>query len=57
MLEDGSGTVTGSYGIHQVPETYVVNRQGRIVAHLAGPITAPGFRSEFRSALVEAAAA
>jgi cytochrome c biogenesis protein CcmG/thiol:disulfide interchange protein DsbE len=57
MLEDGSGSVTGSYGIHQVPETYVLNRQGRIVAHLAGPITAPGFRSEFRTALAKAAAA
>jgi len=56
MLEDGSGSVTGSYGIHQVPETYVLNRQGRIVAHLAGPITAQGFSGEFRSALAKAVA-
>lgn len=56
MLEDGSGTVTGSYGIHQVPETYVLNRQGRIVAHLAGPITAAGFSGEFRSVLAKAVA-
>ena len=40
MLEDGSGKVTGSYGISQVPETYVLNRQGRILAHIAGPIVA-----------------
>jgi cytochrome c biogenesis protein CcmG, thiol:disulfide interchange protein DsbE len=56
MLEDGSGKVTGSYGISQVPETYVLSRQGRVVAHLAGPITAPAFAGEFRAALVKAAA-
>jgi cytochrome c biogenesis protein CcmG/thiol:disulfide interchange protein DsbE len=56
MLEDGSGKVTGSYGISQVPETYVLNRQGRVVAHLAGPITDPQFAGEFRSALAKAVA-
>jgi cytochrome c biogenesis protein CcmG, thiol:disulfide interchange protein DsbE len=56
MLEDGSGRVTGTYGISQVPETYVLNRQGRVVAHLAGPITDPSFAGEFRSALAKAAA-
>jgi hypothetical protein len=29
MLRDGSGRVTGSYGISQVPETYVLDKQGR----------------------------
>jgi cytochrome c biogenesis protein CcmG, thiol:disulfide interchange protein DsbE len=56
MLEDGSGRVTGSYGISQVPETYVLSRQGRVVAHLAGPITDPGFAADFRDALAKAAA-
>lgn len=56
MLQDGSGNVTGSYGVSQVPETYVLNRQGRVVAHLAGPITDPSFAGEFRSALERAAA-
>src|ERR1700751_3123908 len=56
MLEDGSGKVTGSYGISQVRETYVLNRQGRVVAHLRGPITDPGFAGEFRSAIAKAAA-
>ncbi len=55
MLDDGSGNVTtGSYGVTQAPETYVLNRQGRIVAHLAGPITDPGFAVQFRSALAKA---
>jgi cytochrome c biogenesis protein CcmG/thiol:disulfide interchange protein DsbE len=56
MLEDGSGTVTSRYGISQVPETYVLNRQGRVVAHLRGPITDPGFAGEFQSAIAKAAA-
>lgn len=56
MLADGSGRVTGSYGISQVPETYVLNRQGRIVAHLAGPLTDPGFGGRFHRALEKAAA-
>ena len=56
MLQDGSGRVTSIYGISQVPETYVLNRQGRVVAHLAGPITDPSFAGEFRNALAKAAA-
>jgi cytochrome c biogenesis protein CcmG, thiol:disulfide interchange protein DsbE len=57
ILDDGPGNVThGKYGISQVPETYVVSRTGEIVAHLAGPITTPGFAAEFRSALAKAAA-
>jgi len=51
MLQDGSGAVTGSYGISQVPETYVVGANGKIVAHLAGPINSPAFASAFRAAL------
>lgn len=56
MLRDGSGNVTGSYGISQVPETYVIDRQGRVVAHLAGPITDPAFAGQFRSAIAKAVA-
>jgi cytochrome c biogenesis protein CcmG/thiol:disulfide interchange protein DsbE len=54
MLQDGSGNVTGRYGITQVPETYIVDRAGRIVAHIAGPITGSGFAGEFRRGLAEA---
>jgi cytochrome c biogenesis protein CcmG, thiol:disulfide interchange protein DsbE len=53
MLDDGPGSVTGSYGISQVPETYVVNASGKIVAHLAGPVTDPVFAAKFRAALRE----
>ena len=51
MLEDGSGDVTRSYGISQVPETYVLDARGKIVAHIAGPINGSGFAAQFRAAL------
>ena len=51
MLKDGSGNVTGDYGITQVPETYVIDANGKIVAHLSGPIDEPGFAARFRAAL------
>lgn len=57
MLQDGSGDVTsGRYGVNQVPETYVLDRNGRIVAHLAGPITDSAFSARFQAALAKAAA-
>jgi cytochrome c biogenesis protein CcmG/thiol:disulfide interchange protein DsbE len=54
MLQDGSGKVTKRYGISQVPETYVLDRQGKVLAHLRGPITDPGFADQFRSAIAKA---
>jgi cytochrome c biogenesis protein CcmG/thiol:disulfide interchange protein DsbE len=55
MVEDGSGDVTsGRYGVAQVPETFVVGRNGKIVLHLAGPITTPSFSAELRRALAAA---
>jgi len=52
MLEDGSGDVTtGRYGITQAPETYVLNANGKIVAHFAGPIDDPAFAAAFQAAL------
>jgi cytochrome c biogenesis protein CcmG/thiol:disulfide interchange protein DsbE len=56
MLQDGSGSVTSRYGISQVPETYILNRQGRVVAHLRGPITDPGFAGQFQTAIEKAVA-
>jgi cytochrome c biogenesis protein CcmG/thiol:disulfide interchange protein DsbE len=54
MVQDGSGDVTGSYGITQVPETYVLDRSGRVVAHLAGPINDSAFASGFSQGVQEA---
>jgi cytochrome c biogenesis protein CcmG/thiol:disulfide interchange protein DsbE len=51
MLDDGSGGVTSSYGISQVPETYVLDSRGKVVAHLAGPVNGSEFASVFHAAL------
>lgn len=51
ILQDGSGDVTGSYGISQVPETYIVSAKGKIVAHFAGPIDGGDFGPQFAAAL------
>jgi len=55
MVQDGSGDVTtGRYGVSQVPETYVVGRTGKILLHIAGPITGSPFRQEFARSLAAA---
>jgi cytochrome c biogenesis protein CcmG, thiol:disulfide interchange protein DsbE len=55
MVQDGSGDVTqNQYGISQVPETYVVDRSGRIVLHIRGPVNASAFAGEFQRGLEKA---
>jgi cytochrome c biogenesis protein CcmG, thiol:disulfide interchange protein DsbE len=52
MVEDGSGSVTtGRYGITVVPETWVVDRKGRLVAHMAGPISSGAFARQLAQGL------
>jgi cytochrome c biogenesis protein CcmG, thiol:disulfide interchange protein DsbE len=47
-LEDGSGMVGNSYGLTGVPETYFVDRQGKLVGfHITGPITNSALAKEF----------
>jgi len=56
MVQDGSGDVTETrYGITQVPETFVLDRNGKVVLHLAGPVNGSVFRARFERALREAA--
>jgi cytochrome c biogenesis protein CcmG/thiol:disulfide interchange protein DsbE len=38
-LRDGGGSTSSGYGLTGVPETYFVDRRGRIVAHVPGQIT------------------
>ena len=55
MVQDGSGDVTQNrYGISQVPETYVVDRRGRIVLHIRGPVNASAFAGEFQRGVEKA---
>jgi cytochrome c biogenesis protein CcmG/thiol:disulfide interchange protein DsbE len=40
-LRDNTGTFAHSYGTDQLPESFIINRQGRIVAISRGEIEAP----------------
>lgn len=51
-IRDGSGAIGDRYGLTGVPETYFVNRQGRLVgAHIEGPITDPKWLGVFRAGI------
>jgi cytochrome c biogenesis protein CcmG/thiol:disulfide interchange protein DsbE len=51
-VRDGSGAIGDRYGLTGVPETYFVNRQGRLVgAHIFGPITDPKWLAVFRAGI------
>jgi cytochrome c biogenesis protein CcmG/thiol:disulfide interchange protein DsbE len=53
-VQDGSGMVGDRYGLTGVPETYFIDRQGRLVgAHIIGTITnqAAQFRNGIQAAL------
>jgi cytochrome c biogenesis protein CcmG/thiol:disulfide interchange protein DsbE len=52
MVEDGSGSITESkYGVNQVPETFVLDRRGRIVVHVPGPVTSTSLRQALERAM------
>ena len=45
---DRSGTIGDRYGLSGVPETYFIDRKGRIVGeHILGPITTPRWADAF----------
>jgi cytochrome c biogenesis protein CcmG/thiol:disulfide interchange protein DsbE len=53
-VQDGSGMIGDRYGLTGVPETYFVDRRGRLVGtHIVGTITnqAAAFRDGIRAAL------
>lgn len=37
-VRDGSGSTLASYGVTGVPETFFIDRDGRIVEHVSGPL-------------------
>ena len=55
MLRDGEGEVLGRYGVVAYPETFVIDRRGRIVASRRGPVDEKFMRDEVQP-LVEAPA-
>ena len=38
VLRDTTSEFAGSYGTHQVPESFIINRKGRVVAISRGEI-------------------
>jgi cytochrome c biogenesis protein CcmG, thiol:disulfide interchange protein DsbE len=46
MLRDGDGDVLGEYGVIAYPETFVIDRRGRIVASRRGPVDDAFMRRE-----------
>ncbi|MES1247770.1 MAG: TlpA disulfide reductase family protein, partial [Actinomycetota bacterium] len=38
-VQDGSGKIGDEFGLTGVPETFVVNAQGRLLKHIAGTLT------------------
>ena len=46
MLRDGEGEVLGEYGVIAYPETFVIDRRGRIVASRRGPVDEAFMRRE-----------
>ncbi|MCP1169793.1 DsbE family thiol:disulfide interchange protein [Limimaricola litoreus] len=50
------GRVARDWGVYGVPETFVVDGEGRIIERMAGPVTQRAITARLRPALDEAAA-
>jgi cytochrome c biogenesis protein CcmG/thiol:disulfide interchange protein DsbE len=55
VVEDAGSKTALAYGLRGVPETFVVNRSGRIVSHVIGPVGAAALASEINSMLLTSA--
>jgi cytochrome c biogenesis protein CcmG, thiol:disulfide interchange protein DsbE len=53
---DATGRTALDWGVYGVPETFVVDGEGRIVMRVAGPVTQRVLETRLRAALAEAAA-
>jgi cytochrome c biogenesis protein CcmG/thiol:disulfide interchange protein DsbE len=38
MVHDGTGSTISPYGLTGVPETFFVDRKGRLASHIDGPL-------------------
>lgn len=54
VVHDGPGDVGFDYGITGLPETYVLDRQGRVVHAIVGAINTDEDRQRLRSAIAQA---
>jgi cytochrome c biogenesis protein CcmG/thiol:disulfide interchange protein DsbE len=51
LLHDGAGSVKDRYGVTGFPETYFIDRRGKIVDYVAGPVTRDSLDANVRRAL------
>ena len=51
---DDAGRIARDWGVYGVPETYVIDGQGRVVERLAGPITQRTLAERIRPAIAAA---
>ncbi len=52
---DESGRTAIEWGLYGVPETYVIDGEGRVVLRFAGPLTQRSLEAQIRPAIAEAA--
>jgi cytochrome c biogenesis protein CcmG, thiol:disulfide interchange protein DsbE len=51
LARDGQGDVMNPYGVTGVPETLFVNRRGKVIARIQGPVTHEDMREQLERAL------
>ncbi len=56
LVRDRSGGLRDDYKLRGYPETFVIDRQGRVVERIAGPVHRGKLRDEFERALARALA-
>jgi cytochrome c biogenesis protein CcmG, thiol:disulfide interchange protein DsbE len=54
LAYDGPGDVSEDYGVGGYPETFVIDRQGRVVDAIVGPVTSAEDRARLREAIDQA---
>ena len=54
LVYDGPGDTIDGYGVTGFPETFVIDREGRVVAAFAGAVNGPDERSRLESAVAGA---
>jgi cytochrome c biogenesis protein CcmG/thiol:disulfide interchange protein DsbE len=54
LVYDGPGDAIGGYGVTGFPETFVIDREGRVVRAFAGAVNGEDERAELRAAIEDA---
>lgn len=54
LVYDGPGDMTGPYGVTGFPETFVIDREGRVVRAFAGAVDREDVKDDFLAAVEEA---